>query len=111
MFARLTRALKHLFGGGKEPVIGAGRRAFTLTVRCDKCGELIEVRIDQDHELQAEYDKDATEGARPTQYLLRKEIVGADCQNLIRLTIRFDADLHPLERTIEGGEFVEPEQE
>ena len=111
MFARLIRALKRLFGGRKEPVIGAGRRAFTLTIKCDKCGELIVIRIDQDHELQAEYDDEAAEGAQPTQYLLRKEIVGADCQNLIRLTIRFDADLHPLERTIEGGEFVEPEQE
>lgn len=111
MFGRLTTALKRVFSGGKDPVMGAGRRAFTLTVRCDKCGELIEVRIDQDHEFQAEYDDEATEGARPTQYLLRKEIVGADCQNLIRFTIRFDADLHPVERSIEGGELVEPEQE
>jgi len=102
--------MHRLLGGCKEPSLASGGSSLSLVVRCEECGELIAVRIDKDRELQAEYDE-ATGGARPTQYLLRKEIVGADCQNLISFTIRLDAELRVVERGIEGGEFIEPEQE
>lgn len=84
-------------------------RSFTLTVRCQQCGEIIRVRIDRDHELQSVYPEDAEEGDDPQGYVLRKEIVGEDCQNLIRFTIHFDRDRGLVASEIEGGEFIEDE--
>ena len=109
MFERLSKALNRLFEGARGRSLKGGGHAFSLVVRCGKCGELIRVRIDKDHELQAEYAEDAAEGDHPTQYLLCKEVVGANCQNLIRFTLRFGADQRLCELSIEGGEFVEPE--
>jgi hypothetical protein len=108
---RIARALKSLFGGRRRAPRGGGRQGLSVAVRCGKCGECIPVRIDRDHELQAEYAAEAAEGAPATAFVLRKEVVGANCQNLVRFTIRFDAKLRALERSIEGGEFVEPEQQ
>lgn len=82
-------------------------RSFELVVRCERCGEIIPVRVDRDHELQSVHAPDAEEGARPLEYVLRKELVGEDCQNLIRFTIRFDCDHGLLNSEIVGGEFHE----
>jgi hypothetical protein len=109
VFERLSKALNRLFEGARGPSLKGGGHAFSLIVRCGKCGELIRVRIDKDNELQAEYGDDAAEGDHPTGYVLRKEIVGANCQNLIHFTLRFDANQRLCELSIEGGEFVEPE--
>ena len=111
MLDGLSKALNRLFCRQTAPSPRRGGSAMSMEVRCEKCGELIPVRIDKDLDLQAEYEDDAPEGARPTAYVLRKEVVGAKCQNLIRFTIRFDEARSPVEYDIEGGEFVEPEQE
>ncbi len=111
MLDGLSKALNRLFYGQDVPSPRRGGSALTLEVTCGKCGEVIPVRIDKDLDLQAEYEDDAPEGARPKGYVLRKEVVGANCQNLVRFTIRFDANRSPVEYEIEGGEFVEPEQE
>lgn len=106
MLTRLAEALGRLFeGNGEVPVCAA--RSFTLTVRCSRCGEIIPIRIDRDHELQSVFAEDAEEGDPPLEYVLRKEIVGEDCQNLIRFTIRFNCNHGQIESQIEGGEFVE----
>ena len=107
MLSRLARALEHLFAGdGKGPPLCA-MRAFPIVVRCDRCGEIIRLRIDRDHELQSVYAPDAEEGDDPIEYVLRKEIVGDNCQNLIRFTIRFDCDHGLISSEIEGGQFVD----
>ena len=84
-------------------------RAFPIAVRCGRCGEIIRLRIDRDHELQSVYAPDAEEGDEPVEHLLRKEIVGDRCQNLIRFTIRFSCDHGLIASEIEGGEFVDEE--
>ena len=96
MLDGLSKALNRLFSRQNAPSPRRGGSAMSMEVRCEKCGELIPVRIDKDLDLQAEYEDDA---------------VGAKCQNLIRFTIRFDEARSPVEYDIEGGEFVEPEQE
>lgn len=108
MLAKLAEALERLFDSGEdEPPLVCSVRSFTLTVRCERCGEVIPVRIDRDHELQAVYAEDAEEGDQPLEYILRKELVGSDCQNLVRFTLRFDCDHGLLDSQIQGGEFVE----
>lgn len=84
-------------------------RSFKLIVRCARCGEVIPLRVDRDHELQSVHASEAEEGDPPVEYILRKELVGEGCQNLIRFTIRFDCDHGLLDSEIEGGEFVEEE--
>ncbi|MGI5816811.1 MAG: hypothetical protein ACOX9R_01805 [Armatimonadota bacterium] len=108
MLTKLAEAIERLFDtdDGGEPLV-CSARSFTVTVRCARCGEVIPVRVDRDHELQAIYAEDAHEGDRPLQYVLRKELVGEGCQNLIRFTIRFNCDHGLIESQIEGGEFVE----
>ena len=108
MLARLARALEKLFdtSEGKRPAV-CSMRSFELVVRCTRCGEVIPVRIDRDHELQSTYGADAAEGDPPIEYTLRKELVGEGCQSLIRFTIRFDCDHGLLDSEIVGGEFVD----
>lgn len=69
--------------------------------------------MEKAYELEAEYeglnghDLPDDEEPRPTGYLLHKEMVGARCQNIIRLVMRLDAHRGVVSRSIEGGEFVE----
>ncbi len=107
MLTKLTEALERLFDTAEGEPLVCSARSFTVTVKCDRCGEVIPVRIDRDHELQTVHAADAEEGDPPLEYVLRKEIVGADCQNLIRFTLGFDCDHGLAESQIEGGEFVE----
>lgn len=107
MLTKLAEALQRLFEGGEGESLVCSARSFTLTVRCERCGEVIPVRVDRDHELQAMYAADAEEGDQPLEYVLRKELVGEDCQNLIRFTLRFNCDHGLLDSQIEGGEFIE----
>ena len=107
MLTRLARVLERLFGGDDDgPPVGA-LRAFPIAVKCARCGEVIRLRIDRDHELQSVYAPDAEEGDEPVEYVLRKEIVGDLCQNLIHFTIHFDCDHGLTSSEIEGGEFLE----
>ena len=82
-----------------------------MQVECDRCGEVIAVRIDRDHEVQPQYAQDAEEGDHPDEWLLHKEVVGAQCQNLIRFTIAFGGDQCLVSSSIDGGRFVQPELE
>lgn len=69
--------------------------------------------MEKAYELEAEYDggnghrAHEHEEPRPTGYILHKEMLGAQCQQLINVTMRFDATRCILQRQIEGGEFLE----
>lgn len=107
VLAKLAEALERLFdGNGDEPLV-CSARSFNVTVRCDRCGEVMPVRIDRDHELQSVYSEDAEEGDHPMEYVLRKELVGEDCQNLVRFTLRFSCEQGLIDSQITGGSFVE----
>ncbi len=109
MFERFKEAIDRLLTRSDEQPLKCDARSFTLQVKCGACGEVIPVRIDRDHEVQPEYAADADEGDPPTQWRLRKEIVGSECQNLISFTLRFDCDQGLMDSSIEGGEFLLPQ--
>jgi len=111
VFEWLREALQRLLSGPAEKPLCCDARAFTIEVRCDRCGEIIPVRIDRDHEVQQEFAPDAQEGDHPIRWVLRKEVVGKNCQNLVRFTIVFAADQCLESSSIEGGRFVLPELE
>lgn len=111
MFEKLKEAIGRLLSGSAEEPFTCDTRTFDLKIKCAKCGEVIPVRIDRDHEIQPQYDEDAEEGDQPTEWLLHKEIVGANCQNIIHFTLRFGCDHGLMSSSIEGGEFLTPELE
>ena len=93
------------FGGGAG---GAGdRNAMFLYVRCTRCRDVVQVRVNMANEPAQEYDEG---GDKVTGYTLNKTIVDSTCFRPIPVTIRFDARRREQEREIEGGEFVGQEE-
>jgi hypothetical protein len=100
---------------GKEPhcCCDPSSPALRLAVKCSRCGETIRARVEKAYEFEAEYDAtnghrgDDQEEPKPSGYALHKELLGAQCQQLIRVTMHFDAHRCVTQRQIEGGEFLE----
>ena len=90
---------KNLFGKKAEPA----RNWLPLKVRCRRCGEIIEARVDVANELSQDYD----DSGRAT-YHCRKGLIGNQrCYQAIEVELLFDADRRLIDRQISGGEFVE----
>ena len=95
--------------GGCDP----SSPALCLLVKCDRCGELIRARVEKAYELEAEYEltngqkPDEDEEPKPSGFTLHKELVGANCQNLIHVEMRFDCHHRGTAQTIQGGQLVE----
>jgi hypothetical protein len=68
------------------------------------CGEPIQVRINRHTDLLEEYDE---AGERVSGYAVHKDVLGTWCQNLMRLTIRYDADRRETGRDAEGATLIE----
>ncbi len=87
--------LKKLFGGVTSP----SSDFYTFTIRCDRCGETIEGRVNLSNDLSLD-----DEGG----YHVRKVLMGSGrCFQQIEVTLRFDASRQLQEKQISGGKFVE----
>lgn len=88
--------LKKLFGGGSA---SSSSNFYIFYVRCDRCGETIEGRINLNNDLSID-----DEGG----YRVRKVLMGSKlCFQQIEVILRFDAARKLLEQQISGGKFVE----
>lgn len=82
-------------------------------MRCNRCGEVVCTRVEKAYEMEAEYEStgeagtDEYEVPRPVGYLLHKDLLGTQCQNLMHVTMHFDAHRDIIHREVEGGELVE----
>ena len=75
-----------------------------VTVRCNRCKEVIHGQINLHNDLSLEYDGDAT------HYFCRKGLVGTGenhCFQQINIEYTFDANRNVVDRKIEGGQFVD----
>jgi len=73
---------------------------YTFHVKCKRCGEIIEGRVDMDNDLSL---NDEGNG-----YLVRKGLVGSNrCFQQIEVELKFNSSRQLLEKTITGGTFVE----
>jgi len=89
--------LKKLFSS--EPV-KPDKHYYTFNVRCNRCGEIIEGRVDLDNDLSLN-----DEG---TGYFARKTLMGGNrCFQQIQVELNFDSGRQLLEKTITGGEFFD----
>jgi hypothetical protein len=90
--------------GFLKKIFGSGTTAFssdfyTFNVRCDRCGETIEGRINLNNDLSLN-----DEGS----YHVRKVLMGSGhCFQQIEVQLNFDTAKQLQEKQINGGKFVE----
>ena len=89
--------LKKLFSDTPTKV---EKRYYTFQVKCRRCGEIIEGRIDLDNDLSLE------DGGN--SYIVRKGLVGSNrCFQQIEVEMTFTPSRSVIEKQIQGGTFVE----
>lgn len=75
---------------------------YTFTVKCRRCGETIDGRIDLDNDLSVEYEDGGD------VFYARKVLMGENrCFQRIEVNLKFNSIREIMEREIVGGEFVE----
>ena len=91
--------LKNLFGGmSAKPE----KRYYVFSVKCNRCSEIIEGRVDLDNDLSLDYEGDTT------VYFVRKGLVGnSRCFQQIEVEMKFTSNRELIERQAQGGTFVE----
>jgi hypothetical protein len=88
--------LKKLFGGRTA---SSNSDFYTFNVKCDRCGEIIEGKINMSNDLSLD-----DEGG----YFVRKVLIGSGrCFQQIEATFKFDASRQLQEKGISGGKFAE----
>jgi len=81
---------------------GSASSSYSFAVKCDRCGEVIESRVNLNNDLSVEY-----EGGRDV-YFVRKFLMGNGlCFQQIEVELKFDAPRKLLEKHVNGGKFVE----
>ena len=91
--------LKKLFSN--EPT-RPEKRYYTFNVKCNRCGEVIEGRVDLDNDLSLEYEGDST------YYIVRKGLIGNNrCFQQIEVEMKFTPERELIEKQAQGGKFVE----
>jgi hypothetical protein len=78
--------------------------ATYITVKCNRCGELIQVRINLRNDLSLE---DGSSSSNPS-YFCRKVIIGEQrCFQTIEVELSFDSKRNIINRQISGGTFID----
>ena len=81
---------------------GSASSSYSFAVKCDRCGEVIESRVNLNNDLSVDY-----EGGRDV-YFVRKVLMGTGlCFQQIEVEMKFDGPRRLLEKHITGGRFVE----
>ena len=78
--------------------------SYYITVKCDRCGEVIRARVNLYNDLSLEYDS----SGNVSRYVCHKVIVGNQrCYQPIDISLTFDSKRRLQEKEITGGKFVE----
>ncbi|HMB25223.1 MAG TPA: hypothetical protein VKP08_20410 [Anaerolineales bacterium] len=89
--------LKNLFGGASAK---PEKKYYIFHVKCNRCGEVIEGRVDLDNDLSL---NDAGDG-----YIVRKGLIGNNrCFQRIEVEMQFTSERQLSEQNAQGGTFVE----
>jgi hypothetical protein len=103
------KAMLGLGGGAGQPV----DRGLYRYVRCNRCQDVVRVRISMSSEVSEISDEPDEDGdvRRPenpaARFAVTKGVVDSKCFRPMRLTILFDGRRRELESTVEGGEVVD----
>lgn len=90
--------LKKLFGGlSAKPE----KRYYVFSVKCLRCGEIIEARVDLDNDLSVEYEDGGD------VFYARKGLMGnGKCFQRIEVELKFSSNRELIEKQITAGEFI-----
>jgi hypothetical protein len=89
-------SLKSMFAGESQP------QGEVIYVRCKKCGEIIQSRIDIHNHLSQQDDG---------TYLVRKTLVGNQrCFERLEVTLYYNAQRHLVDQQVVRGDFVTAEE-
>ena len=90
--------LKKLFGGGST---NPEQRYYVFNIKCNRCGEIIEGRVDLNNDLSLDYEGDST------VYFVRKGLLGNNrCFQQIEVELKFDSSRQLLEQNVTGGQVI-----
>jgi hypothetical protein len=91
--------LKKLFGGiDAKPE----KRYYSFNVKCNRCSEVIEGRVDLDNDLSLDYEGNST------IYFVRKGLVGNNrCFQQIEVEMKFTPNRELIEKKVTGGQFTD----
>lgn len=99
----LFKKLSGLFA----PAPGREAAAYWIYVRCGRCGEALQARLDLYNELSADYEA----GEGQAAYFARKTLIGSKrCFQPVEVELIFDERRKLVDRKIRGGEFVSEEE-
>ena len=89
--------LQKLFGGSPAQ---PQKQYYTFSVKCLRCGEVVEGRVDLANDLSVEYE------AGGDVYYARKILMGENkCFQRMEVELKFTAARKLLEQNVTGGEF------
>ena len=89
--------LKNLFSGSAAK---PEKRYYVFKVSCNRCGEIIEGRVDLDNDLSLEFEGNSN------VYFGRKGLMGSGrCFQQIEVELKFDSARQLLEQQVTGGQF------
>ncbi len=96
--------LKRLAGLLAAPAPASGR-FYLVSVKCQRCGEVVEGRINLNNDLSLEDDG---EGGAASTLVCRKVLLGKErCFQPLEVVLRFDSARRLLDKQVTGGTFVE----
>ena len=79
------------------------KRFYVFHVTCNRCGEIIEGRIDLDNDLSLDYEGDKN------NYFVRKGLMGNNrCFQQIEVEMSFTPSRELIEQQATGGQFTDP---
>ncbi|MDE0208222.1 MAG: hypothetical protein OXP66_19580 [Candidatus Tectomicrobia bacterium] len=83
-----------------QPQAREADNALWLNVQCDRCGEIIGVRVDRRYDMASNMLDPGEEGPA---YTMHKDVVGDRCFRRISVTLGFDRRMNVVEQDIRGG--------
>jgi|WetSurMetagenome_2_1015567.scaffolds.fasta_scaffold863723_2 hypothetical protein len=84
----------------REPILSSATAGKAVRVRCNRCGEVMTVRINLMNDPSVEYD----ERGGITGYFCRKVAMGKGlCFQQIIIESKFDSNRRLMEHTVHGG--------
>ena len=99
--ASFLQNLKNFF---TAPAYSNTSNFITFNILCNRCGEEITVNVRRSSDISRLYEE---EGPAGSAFLLRKEILGKKCNNLIYLTAYFGENYNLISSEISGGKIIE----
>ena len=76
---------------------------ISFNIKCGKCQEIITVHVSPTNDLMNQYTDLKDSGPA---YILKKEVLGNNCNNLMKLTVEFDKNYNVISKSAEGGEVI-----